>query len=239
MVKRGGIILKDKCISNLDIINNAITDAKFVLNDTTPYKGIRKVFIYWISCLLVINLFLFIYRQIAINSDFIVSGAFYTVNRVFKVSLNLIVIIVYIIAANKVNMTLKEKNFLKTFVVFPVLLSLLKIMFFISYYLNAGVLFRLYDKFSFDLIITFLAIFYLFKYFKDKKYKYLMICFFIYMCITFFLKFYVIDFYTAFSINMPVLKIKNVISIINEFSLYQIVVFGLSIYFMKNGNNGQ
>jgi len=73
MFKRGGIILKDKCISNLDIINNAIDDAKFVLNDTTPYKGIRKVFIYWICYLLVINLFLFIYWQLAIKSNFIIS----------------------------------------------------------------------------------------------------------------------------------------------------------------------
>ena len=31
----------------------------------------------------------------------------------------------------------------------------------------------------------------------------------------------------------------NSLEIINEFSLYQIVGFGLSIYFMKNGNNGQ
>lgn len=119
------------------------------------------------------------------------------------------------------------------------LLVLLKMIPSVFNYITTEILLQFYDKFSFDLIITFLAIFYLFKYFKDKKYKYLMICFFIYMCITFFLKFYVIDFYTAFSINMPVLKIKNVISIINEFSLYQIVVFGLSIYFMKNGNNGQ
>jgi len=239
MFKRGGIILKDKCISNLDIINNAIDDAKFVLNDTTPYKGIRKVFIYWICYLLVINLFLFIYWQLAIKSNFIISESFYTFNRIFKISLNLIAIIIYVVATNKVNMTLKEKNFLKTFTVFPVLLSLLKILFFISHYLNAGVILRLYDTFSFDLVITFIALFYLMKYFKDKRYNYLLIGFFVYMCIMFCLKFYVIDFYNISSVDMSVLRIKNVVEIINEFSLYQIVGFGLSIYFMKNGNNGQ
>ncbi|MFR1755387.1 MAG: hypothetical protein ACLSWA_00765, partial [Thomasclavelia spiroformis] len=183
--------MKDKCISNLDIINNAIDDAKFVLNDTTPYKGIRKVFIYWICYLLVINLFLFIYWQLAINSNFIISESFYTFNRIFKISLNLIAIIIYVVATNKVNMTLKEKNFLKTFTVFPVLLSLLKILFFISHYLNAGVILRLYDTFSFDLVITFIALFYLMKYFKDKRYNYLLIGFFVYMCIMFCFKFYV------------------------------------------------
>lgn len=59
------------------------------------------------------------------------------------------------------------------------------------------------------------------------------------MCIVFCLKFYVIDFYNISSVDMSILRIKNVVEIINEFSLYQIVSFGLSIYFMKNGNNGQ
>ena len=231
--------MKNKNISDLDIIDNAIDDAKFVLNDTTPYKGIRKVFIYWICYLLVINLFLFIYWQLAINSNFIISESFYTFNRIFKISLNLIAIIIYVVATNKVNMTLKEKNFLKTFTVFPVLLSLLKILFFISHYLNAGVILRLYDTFSFDPVITFIALFYLMNYFKDKRYNYLLIVFFVYMCIMFCLKFYVIDFYNISSVDMSILRIKNVVEIINEFSLYQIVGFGLSIYFMKNGNNGQ
>lgn len=228
-----------KNISDLDIIDNAIDDAKFVLNDSIPYKGIRRVFIYWICYLLVINLFLFIYWQLAINSNFIISESFYTFNRIFKISLNLIAIIIYVVATDKVNMTLKEKNFLKTFTVFPVLLSLLKILFFISHYLNAGVILRLYDTFSFDLVITFIALFYLMKYFKDKRYNYLLIGFFVYMCIMFCLKFYVIDFYNISSVDMSILRIKNVVEIINEFSLYQIVGFGLSIYFMKNGNNGQ
>lgn len=48
-----------------------------------------------------------------------------------------------------------------------------------------------------------------------------------------------IDFYNISSVDMSILRIKNVVEIINEFSLYQIVGFGLSIYFMKNGNNGQ
>ena len=52
--------MKNKNISDLDIIDNAIDDAKFVLNDSIPYKGIRKVFIYWIYYLLVINLFLYV-----------------------------------------------------------------------------------------------------------------------------------------------------------------------------------
>ena len=117
-----------KNISDLDIIDNAIDDAKFVLNDSIPYKGIRRVFIYWICYLLVINLFLYVYWKLAINFNFNMNELFFLLNRIFYISLSIISIIVYIIATNRVSMTLKEKNFLKTFTVFPVLLALLKML---------------------------------------------------------------------------------------------------------------
>lgn len=239
MFKRGGIILKDKCISNLDIINNAIDDAKFVLNDTTPYKGIRKVFIYWICYLLVINLFLYVYWKLAISFNFNMNELFFLLNRIFYISLSIISIIVYIIATNRVSMTLKEKKFLKTFTLFPILLALLKMLPAVFYYINKEIMMQLYDTFPFDLVITFIALFYIMKYFKDKRYKYLLIGLFIYMCITFFLMHYVVNVYVVQSIDMIIFKIEDIIGIINEFSFYQIVVFGLSIYFMKDTDSKQ
>ena len=107
--------MKNKNISDLDIIDNAIDDAKFVLNDSIPYKGIRKVFIYWICYLLVINLFLYVYWKLAISFNFNMNELFFLLNRIFYISLSIISIIVYIIATNRVSMTLKEKKFLKTF----------------------------------------------------------------------------------------------------------------------------
>lgn len=103
--------MKNKNISDLDIIDNAIDDAKFVLNDSIPYKGIRKVFIYWIYYLLVINLFLYVYWKLAISFNFNMNELFFLLNRIFYISLSIISIIVYIIATNRVSMTLKEKNF--------------------------------------------------------------------------------------------------------------------------------
>ena len=178
--------VKNKNISDLDIIDNAIDDAKFVLNDSIPYKGIRRVFIYWICYLLVINLFLYVYWKLAINFNFNMNELFFLLNRIFYISLSIISIIVYIIATNRVSMTLKEKNFLKTFTVFPVLLALLKMLPAVFYYINKEIMMQLYDTFSFDLVITLIALFYIMKYFKDKRYKYLLIGLFIYMCITFF-----------------------------------------------------
>ena len=94
---------------------------------------------------------------------------------------------------------------------------------------------QLYDTFPFDLVITFIALFYIMKYFKDKRYKYLLIG----MCITFFLMHYVVNVYVVQSIDMIIFKIEDIIGIINEFSFYQIVVFGLSIYFMKDTDSKQ
>ena len=109
----------------------------------------------------------------------------------------------------------------------------------VFYYINKEIMMQLYDTFSFDLVITFIALFFIMKYFKDKRYKYLLIGLFIYMCITFFLLYYVVNVYVVQSIDMLIFKIEDIIGIINEFSFYQIVVFGLSIYFMKDTDSKQ
>ena len=107
------------------------------------------------------------------------------------------------------------------------------------YYINKEIMIQLYDTFSFDLVITFIALFYIMKYFKDKRYKYLLIGLFIYICVTFFLMRYVVNIYVVQSIDMLILKIEDIIDTVNEFSFYQIIVFGLSIYFMKDNDSKQ
>ena len=134
---------------------------------------------------------------------------------------------------------MKEKNFLKTFTVFPALLALIKMLPAAFYYINKEIMIQLYDTFSFDLVITFIALFYIMKYFKDKRYKYLLIGLFIYICVTFFLMRYVVNIYVVQSIDMLILKIEDIIDTVNEFSFYQIIVFGLSIYFMKDNDSKQ
>lgn len=128
---------------------------------------------------------------------------------------------------------------MKTFTVFPALLALIKMLPAAFYYINKEIMIQLYDTFSFDLVITFIALFYIMKYFKDKRYKYLLIGLFIYICVTFFLMRYVVNIYVVQSIDMLILKIEDIIDTVNEFSFYQIIVFGLSIYFMKDNDSKQ
>lgn len=231
--------MKDKRISDLSVIDNAINDAKYVLDDATPCQRIRKVFIYWTTYLLVVNLLFYAYFKVSTHTGFFENELFSVYSRIFCILSNIISVVIYIRATKKVNVTLKEKKFLKTFAVFPVLLALIKMLPAVFYYINKEIMMQLYDTFSFDLVITFIALFFIMKYFKDKRYKYLLIGLFIYMCITFFLMYYVVNVYVVQSIDMFIFKIEDIIGIINEFSFYQIVVFGLSIYFMKDTDSKQ
>lgn len=231
--------MKNKNISDLDIIDNAIDDAKYVLDDATPCQGIRKVFIYWITYLLVVNLLFYAYFKVSTHIVFFENELFSLYSRIFCILSNIISVVIYIRATKKVNITLKEKNFLKTFTVFPALLALIKMLPAAFYYINKEIMIQLYDTFSFDLVITFIALFYIMKYFKDKRYKYLLIGLFIYICVTFFLMRYVVNIYVVQSIDMLILKIEDIIDTVNEFSFYQIIVFGLSIYFMKDNDSKQ
>ena len=48
-----------------------------------------------------------------------------------------------------------------------------------------------------------------------------------------------VNIYVVQSIDMLILKIEDIIDTVNEFSFYQIIVFGLSIYFMKDNDSKQ
>lgn len=224
------IILKDRDISKIDIINNAIFNAKYVLDDAIPYRGIKKVFSVWTVYLFLSNLSLLLYWRISDNIGFTSQELFYSINRVCNILLCIISIMIYAILINKIEMTLKEKNFLKSFTIFPILLSLLKAGTYISYYVNIDIMIQIYDSFSVDLIITFIAIYQIYRYFKSRYLKYLIYMLFSYICMAFILKFYIIN---TMDINNLLSQLYNIIEISDFFCVYQIVVFGMSSYLIK------
>ena len=72
-------------------------------------------------------------------------------------------------------MSLKEKDFLKTFSIVLILLIFSRMIYPLSYYLNSSVLIGLYDTISLDLLVLILSSVLLNSYFKTKLTKRLII----------------------------------------------------------------
>lgn len=215
----------------LELIQNTICDTKYVLDDASPSKGMRKLLSKWLFSFFVVNLLLFLIIQVSIQACFYGTEIYYSVYRISNILFLLIPVMIYFVFLKKINATIKEREFLSGFSINIILLSLIKMYPAISYYLNTDIMILFYDTIPLDLLVIFLSIFQMYKYFRDKSLIYLNIILFIYMILFIFIK--SIAFNTA-NVNLLLSNMMSLIDYLTMFSVIPIFVFGLLIFLLKN-----
>ena len=130
----------------------------------------------------------------------------------------------------RIDITVKEKDFLKEFMIFPVLISFFKMLNSISYYLDINTMVSLYDTIPFDLFVAFIAIYQLYRYFDDKKYKYVA-----YLALIFVIMFTLIKYIAIkmITLNTFIINMNNLLDIMNTYSCFLMILFGLVVLFIK------
>jgi len=154
----------------LDLINNSIIDARHVLDNAKPHKGIYKTLLYWIISYFTCSVILSIIPNIAEYYQWLDSETYYSIYRIMTITLFLVPVIIYVLSLYKIEMRLKEISFLKTFLYVPILVSLYRILFPLAYYINFDFLLALHDVLPMDIVVLGIGIFHLYLYFKDKKF---------------------------------------------------------------------
>lgn len=220
---------------NLDIIKKTIDDTKYVLDDSKPCNGIKKVLLIWLASFLGSNLLMFIYLKLSQYFDFFGTDLYYQIYRIFNIGVLVIVFAIYQFCSCKFSMTVKEKDFLKEFMIYPLFLSFFKALNSISYFINIDVMVLLYDTIPFDLIITFMAIYHIYRYFNEKYFLHLSFLLMIFIVVFIFIKF--VSFNMS-NINMLIVTINSLFDIINIYSVLSILLLGISTYFMKENPYG-
>ena len=114
------------------------------------------------------NLIIYLTHTIGTVFNLIEEDWFFPLIRILYISLFLFTLIIYICLINKVNMSIKENDFLKLYIIIPILLAFTKIIFPLSYYLNTEILLGLINTISLDLITLILSSLLVKFYFKDK-----------------------------------------------------------------------
>lgn len=224
--------------NNLEYINQAIGDTRYILDDFKPCKGIKKVLIIWLSLFIVYNALLYCYSTLLINTSFYASDLYYRVIRISDLLWNTINFIVYLVDTLKLNMTIKERDFLKAFMIYPLFISILKSLETISSYINIEFMLSLYQTVPFDLIITLLAIIQLYRYFNDKKFVYISIFVFAFIIIIGLFRIYAFntDGKEVTAMISTLTMIYHYFDTIAYYSIVPIISFGLSILFMRDKN---
>lgn len=227
--------MNKKIYEDLDTIKKTIGDTKYVLDDARPCNGIKKVLLIWLVSFSLSHLLLFIYVKFSLFYNFFGTELYYQIYRISHIGLLALSFIIYQFYSNKLSMTVKEKDFLRGFMIYPLFLSFFKALNSISFYINTNVMVLLYDTIPFDLIIAFMAIFQIYRYFNEKYFLYLSICLMIFIALFTFIK--IVSFNMS-DVNMLIVSINNLVDIINLYSIIPILLLGISIFFMKENLYG-
>lgn len=228
---------KETYQSNINLINETFADTRFVLDDAKPKNGICKTLFNWSISFFCVSFILSILPKIAQNLQWIESPTYYSFYRVFYIILYIIPIIIYILSTYKIKMTLKEQSFLNMFIYIPIFISIFKILFPIAFYLNVDFFLSLYSTIPIDIIFLILGLIQLYFYFKNRNIAILIVFPIIY--IIFFSVVKIIGFQqievTAFT--EFILKLKNIIDMINNYAIFQTVLMLITIFFIKRSND--
>ena len=223
-------MLKKKANDDLSIIKNTIIDTKYILDDGKPCSGIRIVFGNWIKTFIICNLILFIYTEFSIYFNFFGTKQYYQIYRLSNIILLYIPFVLYQFFSCRVDMTVKEKDFLKSFMIFPLLISFFKTLNSISYYIDISAMVSLYDTIPFDLFVLFIAIYQVYRYFGDERFKYVLYLVFAFLGFFILIKYLAIKLLT---INTIIANMNNFLDIVNTYSFFLIIVFGITTILIK------
>lgn len=223
----------------IEMINNAIIDTRFVLDSAKPSKGIYKTLMYWCLSHFIISTVLSIVSALALNYGWIETEYYYPIYRISAIILYLVPSVVYLIYFKKTDMTLKEMNFLKMYSFIPICISLFKILFPISYYINVDFLFALYDVLPFDIVLIMFGLIQLYLYFEDKRYMTLIIGSGIYVIFYSIIKIICRADGELTEFMMILINIRNFLEDLNDYAIFIAIIMFISLNVMKKIQNEQ
>ena len=88
----------------------------------------------------------------------------------------------------------------------------------------------LYDTIPFDLFVLFIAIYQVYRYFGDERFKYVLYLVFAFLGFFILIKYLAIKLLT---INTIIANMNNFLDIVNTYSFFLIIVFGITTILIK------
>lgn len=217
----------------LELINQSIKDTEYIkiYDNQLTCNGVFSFFKLWTILFFIHNLLFFIIDKTNFYFELYDSITLYfPIYNSSKIIINIIIPLILYMRISKINIPLKERRFLKTCYIFPVLLCFENTLPSISAMLNSELLFSFYQSFPVSSIIICMYLAYIYSYFKDKKIIYIgIMCLFYYISSFCFLSIYM----TTTDIYPLVVKIFLIINFLMTYKIIELLAFALIILLIK------
>lgn len=155
--------------SKIDIINNGISDGKYFLDDSKPYKAILKALFCWSISILIKNLVLYIFFSISQANEFFGTNTYYIIFDIASIIFECTSLFIYIYLYFKTESTIKEREFLKLFSIVPIGIFIYHIVSFLVVLYPIDFLFNIFYSIPLDIILSIIGLCIIYTYFKNKS----------------------------------------------------------------------
>lgn len=221
--------MKEKEI--IHVINQSVVDTNYIKDDKIACYNLKNILRNWIIIYTLSNLILYLFQTLGTIFNFNQKYWFFPLIRILYISLFIFTLISFIYFINKTTMSIKENDFLKLYIIVPVLLVFTKIIFPLSYYLNTDILIGLINTISLDLITLILSSLLLRFYFKDSHLN----IFILYNVIIYLINIIVVFSFTSLN-NCPqfLINMYNFINFLQDFGFFVLAHFIFILIYMRN-----
>lgn len=224
-----------KASEKLSLISQVQDDVDYLLNKKISCYYIQKVFAFWIMGLSLYSVFCFIIDNINIYYQLYNFSFYYPIKNSCQIGFNCILLILLWKSINKV-ISLQERRFLKTWFIFPLLISSEQIMSCIMTYINADFLFTFYLTFPMSMIINIIMLFYIHYYIRQRYILWIIGINIVYLIFSFL---YSIYFPTLTNISLFTQTLFSLIDIIKTYLIACILSNLFVVLYMGGENNEQ
>lgn len=154
----------------MEIINQTINDTKYLKDNYKPSRGLIKVISTWFLMYTISEFILNFINELNFKYQFFLTYDWYFFVYDSLIVVNFIIIAVFIIIyVLKINITFKERDILKGWLIFPLLFSIIEILPIFTMFLNSELVFDFYSAFPLSLLLTLIMIIYIYFQYKHKE----------------------------------------------------------------------
>lgn len=220
---------KNNDINKLKIINQAIKDTEYITTEYSPYRGIISVFCKWLICYSSMMLLIYVIDILNFKFGFYNYKYFYNLYNGGKVIFNICINLYIWKTICLKELSVKERRFLKLWIIFPILFSIEIIIPILTNYLNTDAMISFYQTISLSYIIVLIELFYIYSYFRNKRTMIITLLFICYIVVSFILKAYI---YSSRAISNSFGVFMNIFYDFDTYGLVAIIML-FTIIFLK------
>ena len=214
----------------IHIINQSVADTNYIKDDKLPCYNLKKVLKSWITFYMISNLIIYLIHTAGTMFSLNEKNWFFPLIRILYIVLFLFTMIIYIYFINKIKMSIKENDFLKLYIIIPILLAFTKIIFPLSYYLNTEILLGLINTISLDLITLILSSLLLKFYFKDNHLN----IFILYNVVIYIINIMIVFSFSSFNVNsLFLINVYNLVNFLQSYGIFSLVHFIFILVYMR------